>query len=185
MPASDVEIVNQALVHLGQPPIQSLDQTTPAAVAAKAIYQATLEECLRAHPWNFATGRVTLDPLEEPPAFGWSYQFSRPADWLRTLETSATSWRHEGKTILCNEGTLEIRYIRRVSDPTEFDALFGAALARLLSAKLAYPLTKSTSLMEAQWQMYAAVLQQARSVDAQEEPADDFEESSLLRARSS
>lgn len=181
---SAVSVVNQALIFLGQPPIQSLTQATPpAAVFASALYESTLEEVLRSHPWNFAINRVELAPLAAAPAYGYQFAFQRPSDWLRTLETSAPDFRHEGKRILANVSSLQLRYVRKAEDLTEWDALAAAALVRNLAQKLAYPLTKSTSLQEAQWQMYVAILKQAKGVDAQEEPADEFEQSSLLTVR--
>lgn len=181
---SAVELVNNALIFLGQPLIQSLEQTTPpAAVFAATLYQSTLDEVLRAHPWNFAIDRVELAPLAAAPAYGYQFTFQRPADWLRTLETSAPDFRHEGKRILANVSSLQLRYVRRVTDLTEWDALAAAAAARNLAAKLAYPLTKSNTVQEAQWQMYVAILKQAKGVDAQEEPAEEFEQSSLLTVR--
>jgi len=181
---SAVEAVNNALIFLGQPPIQSLTQSTPpAAVFAASLYNSTLDEVLRAHPWNFAIDRVELPPLATAPAYGYQFAFQRPGDWLRTLETSATDFRHEGKRILANVSSLQLRYVRRETDLTVWDSLACAALARSLASKLAYPLTKSTSLQEAQWNMFVAVLKQARGVDAQEEPAEEFEQSSLLSVR--
>jgi len=181
---SDVEVVNHALIFLGQPPIQTIgDPTPPSSATAGVLFTPALEETLRAHPWNFAIKRVALAPLATAPAYGYSYQYARPADWLRTLECSADDYRHEGDKILCNDSSLQLRYVFREVSIDKWDALACAALARNLATKLAYPLTKSTTQQQAQWEMYAAVLQQARSVDAQEEPAEVFEESSLLAVR--
>jgi hypothetical protein len=178
-----VEAVNHALIFLGQAPIQDLSQTTPAAQAASVLYLPALEEVLRAHPWGFATTRKKLAPLADAPDYGYSYQYQRPAGWLRTLECSANDFRHEGKHILCNDSSITLRYIRREEDLTVWDALACQALARNLAAKLAYPLTKSKSEQEAQWGMYASVLEQARGIDGQEEPTEEFEQSTLLSVR--
>lgn len=182
---SVVEVVNNALIFLGERPIQALDQSTQPAVISSILYPSARDEVLRAHPWNFAVKRVELAPLEEPPDFGYGQQFNRPADWLRTLDIDIRSqdYKQEGPRILCNATSIRLRYVARIVNPIEFDALFAATLARNLAAKLAYPLTKSTSLQESQWQLYVALLSQARTVDALEEPADEFEESSLLSVR--
>lgn len=181
---NQLEVVNNALIYLGEPPLQELGLEKPgASAAAGALWNGALKEVLRSHPWNFAVRRVQLAPLAVAPSYGFSYQYQRPADWLRTLETSARDYRHEGKLILCDASALNLRYIARIDDLTVWDALACAALARNLAAKLAYPLTQSTSLQQAQWEMYVALLNQARGVDAQEEPSEDFEESSLITAR--
>ena len=180
-----VEIVNNALIFLGERPIQSLEQPTQPAVLAAALWPGCRDEVLRAHPWNFAIKRAVLAPLAEAPAFGYGQQFALPADWLRTLDTDIRNkdYKMEGRRILCNATSLQLRYVARIDEVRDWDALAASAAARCLASKLAYPLTKSASLQDAQWQLYVQVLGQARSVDAQEDPADEFEESSLLSVR--
>ncbi len=181
---SKVEVVNNALVFLGQIPVQVVDSSTKAGTFAGTLWNAALEETLRAHPWNFACYRKELSPLSDNPKFGYSYQFNKPSDWLRTIEIFNTrDFRNEGRQILANVEFLQMRYIRKVEELNVWDSLAAAALARNLAAKLAYPLTQSTSQQNAQWEMYVAVLQQARSVDSMEEPADEFEESDLIAGR--
>jgi len=181
---SKTEVVNNALIFLGQAPLQVVDNSTPAGTFAGALWNAALEETLRAHPWNFASSRDELSPLSDGPKFGYSYQFNKPSDLLRTLEIFNTKdFRNEKRKILANVSFLQIRYISKVEDLNVWDALAAAALARNLATKLAYPLTQSTAQQNAQWEMYAAVLQQARNVDAQEEPADEFEVSDLILGR--
>lgn len=178
-----VQIINQALVFLGEAPIENASIATKAAIAAQTVYEPTVDEVLRAHPWNFATRRQFLSPLVEAPPFGYGYQFQRPSDWLRTLSCSARDYRIEGARILANKDSIELRYIARITDVSLYDSLFCTALARCLSAKLAYPITKSTSKQQAEWELYVQVLGQAKFVDALEEPAEEFEESSLITVR--
>lgn len=181
------EVVNNALIFLGVAPIANLDEDgSDTAIAARTVFAAALRETLRAHPWNFAIGRQKLAALADAPTFGWTYQFQLPADCLRVLSVGKgiTSWRVEGKRILADTAALDLRYVRKVDELIEWDDLAAAALARNLAAKLCYPITKSTSLMDAQWGMYTAVLKQARGIDALEEPAEDIEEEvGLIAAR--
>lgn len=183
MAASDLEIINQALVMLGANPIASLDEGTKQATAAAVFYPLSRDEVLRAHPWNFAIKRVHLSPLTTPPAYGYSAAFQLPSDWLRTLEVSADEFNHEGGQILCNASGIDLRYVFRNTAVTTYDSLCVAAISCNLSAKLAVPITGSTSLQQTMWQMYTAQLAQARAIDAQEEPAPMFEPSRLLAER--
>lgn len=180
---SAIQIINQALIFLGEAPIESANIGTKAAIAAQTVYEPTVDEVLRAHPWNFAVKRQTLPPLADAPPFGYAYQFQRPADWLRTLSCSARDYRMEGGRIHANEESIDLRYIARITDVTLYDALFCTAVARCMSSKLAYPITKSTSKQQAEWELYVQVLGQAKFVDALEEPAEEFEESSLITVR--
>lgn len=152
-------------------------------MASSAVYDLTLDATLRAHPWNFAVSRAQLAQLMEKPISDYSAQFQRPADWLRTLSVDCDDYRHEGDRILANASSLCLRYVKRVTDPNLYDALFVNALARHLASKIAYPITKSTSLADSMFNLYIQELGQATRTEAQEEPADDMPESELILER--
>lgn len=184
--AADISIINQALVALKSRPIQALDEGTDKAVTALTFWDGALEEVLRGHPWNFAVKRVSLNPLDPgpDPSSGYSSAFQKPGDWLRTLDVvGVKDFRNEGKQILCNSATIQLKYIRKIEDMTYWDALAKQALVQNLASKMAYAITESASKEQVHWDKYVAILGQARNVDAQEEPADEIEESSLLTAR--
>lgn len=84
--ASDVQIVNKALVKIGASTITSLTENSKAARSANAIYELTRDAALRDHPWNFAHKRVILASDSEEPAFGWTYAYTMPADFLRVIQ---------------------------------------------------------------------------------------------------
>ena len=180
--ANKLDIINSALVSLGAPPVQDLDSST-ASKAAAAFWPMVVPATLRSHPWNFSVTRRTLAPLATSPDHGYSQAFPLPSDWIRTLSTSEDDFKSEGKKILCNAASLQLRYVAMVEDPAQWDALFCEAVAVHIAAKLAYPLTKSASQADVCWSAYKEILRLARSVDSLEEPPDEFEESSLITSR--
>jgi len=183
MARSQLQIINTALVMIGARPIANPGEDSTAAIVMRAIYETTLDATLRVHPWNFAIARAQLPQLVERPVSGYSYQYQRPADWLRTLDTDAEDFRNEGDRILTNSGTLSLRYIRRVTDPNLYDPLFVNCFARHLASKAAFPITKSTSLADSLFSLYVQELAQATRTDALEEPAEEMPESELIAAR--
>ena len=118
MPApgkSEVTIVNQALVRIGQPPIPSLDQTTPNGVAASLLYYDMRDKLLRRLRWNFARRFAALGALPNAPGnFSflpdpdyvgqviYSVALQLPADYLRLSAVSPydAHWRIVGRTLL-------------------------------------------------------------------------------------
>lgn len=178
-----IEIINVALAGLGAQPISALDDGSNEALLAGIMWDAAVTEVLRAHPWNFATRRITLSPLSTQPDHGYNAAFVLPPDCLRLLAVSADDYRLESRFLLANATTLQLEYIARIANPEEFDALFQSALSANLAMKLAYPLTQSGTQQQFQTQLYADYLRQARTCDALENPADEFEESRLLLAR--
>jgi hypothetical protein len=180
---SKIQIVNQALVQLGECPISDMSDGTKYALIASTFWAGAVAAVLRGHPWNFASRRQMLAKLDAAPPFGFGAAFQLPADCLRVLEASADSYKIEGRQILCDETTLTLRYVSGSVAVAEWDAIFCEALSIFLAWKMAYPVTKSEAVRDACWQCYVQILAQGRAVDAQEEPADDFGYSDMIGVR--
>ena len=58
----------------------------------------------------------------------------------------------EGRKLQCNSNIVKIKYIARVEDPNEYDALLSQALAAYLAHLLAMPIVQSNSLKEQMWE---------------------------------
>lgn len=183
---SVVGIVNSGLIKVGADTITSLTDDSAEARAANAQYEKLRDEVLRAHPWNFAAARSRLARLADAPAFGFAYQYQLPADCLRILgmNDGRARFEIEGRRLLTDEETADVSYLRRVTDPNEFDAMFAEALAYRMAADLAYPLANSTTLASAMMQLFQNALALARAIDGQEGGAQRIlEASAWLDAR--
>jgi len=180
--AGDVEIVNNALLLLGDNSITSLTDDTTRARLANQIYGVTRDAVLRSHPWNCAVARATLAKLSPDPPFGWDSQFQLPSDpyCLRVLALNDDEewacpgdvFKIEGRKLLSNTATANIRFIQRITDPNQYDTLLYEALSARLAAKMAYPVTGSTSLAQAMLKLYEGFLKDARTIDGQEGSPD-------------
>ena len=86
--ASEVQIVNLALAHLGDSAdVSSIDppEGSPQAHHCARFYPIARDSLLEMHDWAFASGRVALGaPLAADPG-QWSYAYAMPADALRIL----------------------------------------------------------------------------------------------------
>ena len=180
---SKIQIVNEALVQLGQAPISDMIDGGVYGTVAATFWPGAVAAVLRGHPWNFAARRQTLARVTDAPVFGYASAFALPTDCVRILDAGITDYKVEGRQILCNETSLTLRYVSGTVNITEWDALFCEALSLYMGWRMAYPITKSGEVRDACWKAYVQLLVQARSVDAQEEPADDFGESSLISVR--
>lgn len=189
MATSDVEIVSNALGILGDQPITSLSDDSDRGRLGNRLYTPTIDEVLRAHPWNCAKVRVELARNAIGPVWGFSYAYTLPTSpWcLRVLETSLDEdrdeWQIEGRTLVTDISSVKILYIGRVADPTRFDSLCEAAITHRLAAKMAYALTENAEKVVALWNLYAAILKEARSIDGQEGTAKQFTTTALTEVR--
>lgn len=74
------DVVNNALDVMGYPKrIASFVEGSQAAIAARDIWQETVDEALALQPWSFARIFLALDPDEVPTSGGvWTYRWERP-----------------------------------------------------------------------------------------------------------
>ena len=85
-PNSPAAICNIALSLLNQAPIANIDQpSTPNEELCKTFYAQERRALLRGHSWNFAIKRAELASDAQAPLFGFSEQYTLPADFLRFL----------------------------------------------------------------------------------------------------
>lgn len=192
--ATDIEICSNALMLLGDKPIASFDEGgAPAALTRArlcgALYPQVKRAILRRHPWNCAVKRVQLSPDSEAPAFGYTYRFLKPGDWLRTLEigdggrlVNRPDFRDESGYLLSDERFCPLVYIADVPAAT-FDALLTDVMTMAMAFRLAYPITKSSTVEDAKLKELQGFMREARAVDGQDEPPDTFGDLRLIGAR--
>jgi hypothetical protein len=174
---SEVAIYNMALDMLDEAPVTAPSDDTRAARLLARNYAQTRDEVLRAHPWNFAMARALLAAGGPVPAFGWLRAFPLPVDCLRLLPVVAgghlngapVAHEVEGGAVLTDApAPLAVRYVRRVSTPSDFDPLFARALAARLAVYVGHVLTGKQSYVERIARIYTDVLVEARRIDALE-----------------
>jgi hypothetical protein len=191
--ASEVTICNLALTRLGHNVITTLDEGSVASDLCSLHYSVARDAVLRAHPWNFAIRRATLALSATTPNHEFIYQHALPSDpyclkvirtdWEADGESSSAiygfpgiygyssntvPYRIEGRFLLCNESTVKIEYIARITDTAQFDDLFTDVLAQRLAAEMGIKLTDNQAATKTMWDIYSSKLVEARMTDAQE-----------------
>lgn len=182
---TSLSICNNALLNLGQNTIASLDDAVTAATLCKNFWSQALDFVLRKHPWNCAIKRDTLTATGAAPVFEFSAIFNLPSDCLRLLEVEGLreGWKVEGRTILCDEATVNIKYVYRNESINIWDAGLIEAMTAYMTWKLSYPVTKSETRQAALWKTFVDVLKAAQNTDAMEEPGDEVGDSPFLNVR--
>lgn len=189
--ASETEIANRALQRLGEARITSRTENSARARAVNAAFDSVRDSELRAHSWNFAIKRAQLAADVDAPAFGPANAFPLPSDFLKLLPPDPNmhyndlDWKIEGRKLLTDDtAPLNIRYVYRVTDPNEMDAMFREAFALRLAKELCEVITQSNTKIQLIEADYAAAIREARKANAFEQVALEPPEDTWLSIRS-
>ena len=198
---STVSIVNNALNIIGASNITELEENSKTARVMNQMYESIRDDVFRAHPWNCLIRRANLAQSVDTPAFDYAYQYALPTDpyCLRVLEFQNGSMTYpyenlvgqgnkpffviEGRNILTDSGTARIKYIARITDPSQYDAGLISVLAARLASEAAYAITGSTSVVQFADALYERKLREARFSDATENATVRLEASDFIEAR--
>jgi hypothetical protein len=184
MAASEVAICNSALSKVGADRIVSLTEDSRAGKLCNEQYEKIKKMLLRAHPWNFAIKRVALAASVTAPAFGYTYSFPVPSDFIRALHVNEDDyeWIKEGSNIVTDESTCELLYIADVPVGM-FDASFDEVFALKLAHDLCGDITSSPTLKRDLFAEFTQALREARTFDAQEGFVAQVKTRTFLNAR--
>ena len=173
--ASKVEIMNVALLQLGDEIIMSEDEDTKAARVMRIFWDQAVLEVLSDHTWGFARRRATLATLSTPPVFQWTYAFQLPSDYVRMVcmgePEDELLWEIEGNTLLTNETIAQILYITKDVTVGQFPPKFCTSLSLLLSWYAADTLAGlDTAKKDKVLAAYKTSVTDGETVDSQNQP---------------
>lgn len=121
---TDLDVINQALVAMGEGVIQDLDSDqSTAAIVMRTMYDQVKQSCLTMSNWRFATVKKALSKLSAAPVNRWAAAWQLPPDLLKLLFTWPPSrYEVQGDRLYTNETSrLEIDYIRNIEEPLWLD----------------------------------------------------------------
>lgn len=196
MALSATDICNLALARIGEEAIMDItDDSIKSARACNVAFEPVAREVARMGEWNCLKKRVALAQIAEAPAFEWEYQYQLPSDFISLVEVNGSDyhgqaqdkWEIEGRVLLTDAETANIRYIAYVEDTAQWDSLFSNAVAVLLAARIAVLIRQDENLATALIREFESVaLPRARMKDGNERRVRRFDptlESRFIAAR--
>lgn len=185
--ATGVSICSNALLMLGAKTINDFSEPVDRAKIAANLYPTVRADLLRTHPWNCTIKRALLAPDATPPAFGYANQFELPADFLRVLDVGQAGqqidYLVEGRHILANATSLELRYVYLNEVENAWDASLVALMTLAMAAAMAYAITQSAAVRDSLKQELEMAKKVARAVDGQEDPPQTLGDERLYASR--
>jgi hypothetical protein len=153
--ASDIQIISDAFINLGKPPVNSPSTDNPIFAAAKDIYDHILPNVLTWHTWRFAMTNLSLTKLDEPSPFErWSNVFELPGDMLLAYRTDpSTDFEIFESRLYTNIDVIKLEYLFKASEAV-FPPYFADLMVLVLTARIAMTVTQLADLA-AFWQKEA------------------------------
>lgn len=209
--ASDVQICNMALSHIGSEArvaaISPPDGSVEAGHCA-TFYDMARTELLEPGSWAFSLKRAALAQVTNPSTI-WAYAYAKPADCLRALrilrpsiaitvftqdlvvephtdDRDSAPYDIEGQVILTNEPDAVLVYVQDVTDSTKFPPSFTSSFSYLLSSYLAGPIIKGnegTRVGDAMRERAMRLADVSATASANASSADNLPQSTILSVR--
>ena len=168
--ASVVQICNSALNQLGASSITALTEDSKNARVCNERYETIRDAVYRSHPWNCLIKRVQLAQDSDTPAWGFTYQYTLPADCLRILgiKDYNSDYKVEGRKLLISESSVYLIYLAQITDVNELDVLLRETISAHLAQDISYAITANLQVSKLMAEKYQAKLSEARHTDASE-----------------
>lgn len=170
---NDTDVVNRALLKLGQETVIDLTEDNERARAANALYNSVRDTLLSTYRWAFATKRAVLDACELTPEFGFKYQYDLPSDFLRLISlpdapnNARDNYTIEQQHILTDyESPLKIIYTSRVTRANLFPPYFIEAFACRLAFEMCDRLKQDVTRKNVLMQEYELSIREAKKSNA-------------------
>ena len=169
---SKLDLCSMALLKLGEPPINSLSDNTPASQLSRTLFDSITDSMLALHPWNFATCEITLTKNSDG-------NFLVPANVLRILKTNGQLC---GNRIYSDSDKINITAVTRI-DCTEYPCYFASLVTTRLAMEFCIPLCGDTSIFRTLAALYESDLQSAKFTDSTSSVPQGIRDFSLLDSR--
>lgn len=196
--ATKLTIFNDALSHLGELKLASLTENREARHVLDDSWSGRVAFCLERAFWNFAMRSVEIASSDSlTPAFGMTYVFEKPGDWLRTYQVSDNErfdpqlqqFIDESGHWYADIDPLFVRYVSNDSaygfDPGAWPQSFTDCVSVSLALQNCYRITGSDSRVERLERLLKRNFALARGNDAMNEPPASLPLNTWVRSRGS
>lgn len=188
--SSQVQLCNLALSRLGANTITSLTDGTTEAKLCNTFFDDLVEEVIAEGSWPSTIRRTSLAATTTTPSFDFTYQYQLPVDpkALKILNINesypnAITYVIEGDKLLCDESSVKIRYVAKITDTSEWDVYLKRAFVSRLSSELAYPITGDDRKSIQEFERYRMFLSEGLALSNQQGSKQLYVSDDLINIR--
>ena len=172
---SDIDIASRALVLIGAETITSFTAQSTEATVANAIYEDMVRTTLCSSRWRFATNQAELNLLTATPTGRYDRAHQLPADLLMlhavTVNDAVIEYNVYGDKVFSDSASsdsLIADYTFRALEQ-DFPSYFTVALQFSLAAAFALGIARDEQLSSVLEAKGGQLLQQAKTLDSQQQ----------------
>ena len=188
---SDIDIASRGLILIGANPITSFSADSTEALVADNLYEDTVRTALCTTRWRFATNQAQLNILTNTPTGLFDAAYQLPSDSLMvhavTNDDRLIEYTIYGDKIFCNESsqsTLVVDYTYRARE-LEFPSYFTLAVEYSLAASFALAIARDEAMAQMMERKGQMLMQQAKTLDAQQQTTRKLTTSRFITERRS
>mgnify|MGYP001225813794 FL=1 len=188
---SDIDIASRGLILIGAEPITSFTATSTEATVANAIYEDILRTTMCSSRWRFSTNQAELNLLTNAPTGRYDVAHQLPADLLMlhavTVSDKVIEYNIYGDKVFSNSvssDALIADYTFRALEP-DFPSYFTLALEFSLGAAFALSIARDETLASILEKKAGDLLQQAKTLDSQQQTTRKLVTSRFITERRS
>jgi len=179
------EIVNAALLRIGDKMITSLSNSGDAAVTANELYGDQRDYLLQMFDWQFAMTRVSLGAAGVSNYTAYEYVYSLPSDCIRPVKVLSNStysygesgnpWEIEANKLYTDQSVAWLLYVKQATDVAIYPPAFIEALAARLAWQVSYKLSMNKTLRDRLYVEATVAERRAKGYNQKKRSSDDAE----------
>lgn len=188
---SDIDIASRGLILIGAEPITSFTASSTEATVANAIYEDVIRTIMCSSRWRFCTKQAELNLLTNPPTGRYDTAHQLPSDLLMlhavTVNDAIIEYNIYADKVFSNSSqndTLIADYTFRALE-TDFPSYFTLAAEFALGASFALSIARDEQLSALLERKGAELLQQAKTLDSQQQTTRKLVTSRFITERRS
>jgi len=188
---SDIDIASRALILIGAEPITSFTSTSTEATVANSIYEDVVQAALCASRWRFSTNQAVLNMLTEVPTGRFDRAYQLPSDLVMlhalTVNDNVIEYNIYGSKVFTDTSTSDTvvaDYTYRVGEEF-FPSYFTVAVQHALAAMFAVSIARDDQLASLFENKAARTMQQAKTLDSQQQTTRKLVTSRFISERRS
>ena len=188
---TDIDIATAALILIGAAPITSFTETSTEALVASNIYEDVIRSALCASRWRFAANQQELNRLSDAPTGRFDLAYQLPSDLLMlhalTVNNNIIEYNVYGDLAFTNGSITDkviADYSIRVGEE-KFPSYFILAVEYALASAFAVSIARDDGLASVLENKAQQLMQQARTLDSQQQTTRKLVTSRFITERRS